>query len=90
MIWFYGCSDNQNCKEINFSAGFDLKSGVGASTINSWNRQKLVGKAYTDEEGDPFIDYFVVADGGISRIVFERVLVRWEIALEEFKEEIGW
>jgi len=89
-FWFYGCKDNQNCTGWNLLACFDVNDGLSMSKVNNWNQNKLVGRVFVDEENDPCIDYFVAAEGGLSSVTFERVLERWEVAIDEFKDHIGW
>ena len=88
-IWFYGCDDTgQNCDSVNLQAGFDLESGSSLETMNAWNTTKLVGTASLDDEKDPWLGYFVVTETGVSPEVFERILLRWEKAVSEFKDHI--
>lgn len=90
-IWFYGCDEyGRGCDTMNFSAGFDLKNGVDISVINNWNRKKLLGRAYVDDEYDPFLDHVVKADGGIPVPTFRGIVNHWELAIREYKEAIGW
>ncbi|MEM7693995.1 MAG: YbjN domain-containing protein [Pseudomonadota bacterium] len=90
IIYFYGCQDNINCTGVNFSVGFDLAAGSTFEKMNEWNRTKLVGTAFLDNEGDPRLNYFVVLRNGISRNTFERVVARWEFALNEYKAHVGF
>lgn len=89
-FWFYGCTNNQNCTGWNMSAGFDLENGLSMYKVNQWNRTKLIGRVYLDDQNDPFIDYYVVARGGLDRVTFERVMARWGVAITQFKEHINW
>jgi Putative bacterial sensory transduction regulator len=89
-IWFYGCDGNSGCTGLNFSAGFDLAKGTTYEAIDSWNDGQLLGYANLDDEKDPFLNYFVVTNGGISKEAFESVLARWELAIVDFKKHIGF
>jgi hypothetical protein len=90
-IWFYGCDDaNSNCTGLNFSAGFDLTKGTTLAKMNDWNNQQLLGYATLDDENDPFLNHFVVTNGGISVDTFASIIDRWDRAIADFKEEIDF
>jgi len=89
-IWFYGCSENQDCDSLNLSSGWDLSNGTSFEVVNSWNRTKLIGRAYLDNESDPFLDYFIQAEGGLPYDLFEDVIQGWGTAVSEFKKAIDW
>jgi|SaaInl59LU_5_DNA_1037362.scaffolds.fasta_scaffold59776_1 hypothetical protein len=89
-IWFYGCTDNAMCTGLKWSAGFDLTNGMSLQKANEWNRDHLLGSVYLDDEDDPYIDYYVVAKGGLSAETFEETLSRWNGALSSFKDYIDW
>ena len=89
-VWFYGCDGTVDCTGLNFSAGFDLVNGSDFREMNGWNRSKLVGRGFLNDELDPYIDHFVVTMDGIPMPVFERVVERWSLALNEFREHIDF
>jgi hypothetical protein len=89
-IWFYGCDQNVNCDAIQLSAGFDTTDAISMSVANDWNRSRVIGEAWVNDEGDPFLTHFVVADGGIPLEVFESIIRRWEVALADYQDAIGW
>jgi hypothetical protein len=89
-IWFYNCQESPGCKDLNFGAGFNLIEGMDLAKINEWNRTMLFGKAFVNEEGDPFIRHIVTTEGGISPESFERNVAMWGRALASFKDHIGW
>jgi hypothetical protein len=89
-IRFYACKDNTACRDIQFSSGYDKENGVSAEVIADWNATKLVGPALRDNENDPFLKFFVAGVDAMSRDSFERIIFRWEEALEAFHEQIDW
>jgi hypothetical protein len=90
-IWFYGCDDaNSNCTGLNFSAGFDLEKGTTLEKMNAWNNNQLLGYATLDDENDPFLNHFVVTNGGISAEAFQSIIERWDRAIADFKAEINF
>ncbi|MCZ7675781.1 MAG: YbjN domain-containing protein [Roseovarius sp.] len=90
QIVFYGCEDNRACQDVMFAAGFDMENGMAIKSINSWNENKLLGRAYLDDEDDPHLVHFVAGMDGMPAPAFERLIERWETSLGEFAEYIGW
>lgn len=90
-VYFYGCTDNANCKSIMIKAGYDLNQGITASKINEWNRKKRFAKAYIDDEGDPFLELDVNLDfGGVGDKNFADTLDWWRLLVEDFEEFVDW
>ncbi|MBR9764364.1 MAG: YbjN domain-containing protein [Rhodobacteraceae bacterium] len=89
-IYFYGCVDNAGCDSIMFSSGFDLAEGMELATINDWNQDSVVAGAYLDDEGDPYLQSYILTRSGIPTEVFEYALGEWEYALGDFLEFIDW
>ena len=55
----YYCSVGDRCTEYLFSIGFDLPNGFPLTKINEWNAQQLAGRAFLDDEDDPWIDHVI-------------------------------
>jgi len=86
-IYFYGCKENRNCKDIQFSAawaGYD----ISLHRINEWNKTKRYGKAYLDNDGDPAIELSVNLTYGVSRDNFDDTIDWWVITMKEFEKYI--
>lgn len=89
-IWFYDCDDGP-CTSLQFSAGFDLNDPLSASKMNEWNRDKRFGKAWIDDEGDPFLEMNVALGAeGVSANSFDLSLDMWRIAMGQFRNFIDW
>ena len=89
-IFFYGCTGSRNCRSVQFAAAFDMRDGISPEIINRFNRNKRYTRAYYDTEFDPFLEYDVNLDGGVSEANFADSLDIWNIILGDFIEEIGW
>jgi hypothetical protein len=91
-IQFYGCNEltHAACKLLLFKVGYDLDEGTTHAVINEWNATKLVGRAYLDDESDPWFEMPVNMDGGISRPNFEDTFDWWEVSIEGFEDHIGF
>jgi hypothetical protein len=91
-IYFYGCRDGKDCRDLHFSSGFDF-DGEGAPSVqqlHDWNRDKLVGVAYQEADDDILIQFFVAGFRDVSAESFERIFSRWETALGDFTDYIDW
>ena len=89
-VLFYAC-DPPPCETIQFTAGFDLPRPMALARINDWNRERRFGKAFLDDEGDPFVEMDVNLYGeGIGRRTFLDTLDLWQQVLSDFRDHIGW
>lgn len=90
-VYFYGCGKNAPCDSVQFSAGFDLPNGLSAEQLNSWNRDRRYGKLYTDDHGDPYLEYDINLDGdGVGPKNFDSSLEIWHSLITDFRNYIGW
>ncbi len=91
QVLFFGCEGGRNCSSILFRAGYDVEPPLSALTMNEWNRQKRFGKAYIDDEGDPFLEMDVnMAFDGLGEQNFQDTLDWWRVVVENFEDFIGW
>lgn len=89
-IVFYGCTDGERCRTLLFQVGYDLESGTTAEVVEAWNEGILFGRAYLDEEADPWLEMPVNLFGGVSRENFEDTFDWWETILGDFERHIGF
>ena len=90
-VFFFGCNGGENCSSIHFRAGYDLDKPISALVVNEWNRQKRFGKAYIDDEGDPYLEMDLnMAFDGVGYENFQDTLDWWRVVVEGFEEFIDW
>lgn len=89
-LYFYGCDGGLDCDFVQFQAGYDLDNGIAAERINEWNRSKLMGTAYLDDENDPFIKMPVNLDGGVIQANWIDTMDWWRVVIEDFEDHIDW
>ncbi|WP_417743591.1 YbjN domain-containing protein [Salipiger sp.] len=89
-INFYGCRDNTNCQDLQFSAGFNTPEFVTPAEMNSWNHDRVIGKAHMDSEGDPFLEHPVLGVIDMGEPAFDRTVERWVSNLQDFLDYIDW
>jgi len=87
-IYFYGCEDNAKCTALLFKVGYDLADGTTLGVVNDWNAANLFGRAYLDDEADPWIEMPVNLHGGVSRQNFEDTFDWWEVLIDNFEAHI--
>lgn len=89
-IRFYFCDDDAGCGGMLFTASFDLDTGIGLEEMNAWNRDRLIGRGFTDDECDPVIDWFVPVSEQMTERDFFLMIEDWGLALADFRAFIGF
>lgn len=89
-IFFFGCENNADCKWLVFRVGYDMSDGSTLQAMNDWNKDKLFGRAYLDDENDPWLEMAVNVDFGVTRANFADTFDWWEVIVGEFEDHIGW
>ena len=88
---FYGCDDDGNdCQHLQFSVAFDVVGGMDYLSMNAWNRETTMGKAFLDEESDPVLQHYMIAVDGMSGDVFQESFEFWTSTLSDFTDYIDW
>jgi hypothetical protein len=88
-ILFFGCVANADCKTLLFKVGYDLNDGTTLEAVNVWNTENLYGRAYLDDESDPWIEMPVNLFGGITRQNFEDTFDWWDVVVGRFEDHLG-
>ena len=90
-VYYYGCSDNKNCTEIQFFSGYQTDGSVRLSKINEWNTENRFARAYVSEEGSARIEMDVfLGNKGMTPDDFAQAVGKWNRAMQDFEEFIGW
>jgi len=87
-IFSVNCNSSGRCTEFLFIVGFDLPNGFSMERINDWNAQKLAGRAYLDDENDPFLDHVISVSSPGDSGAFREGLYLWAAALDGFIDYI--
>jgi hypothetical protein len=89
QVFFMNCTENANCEDLNFYAGFlDNKQTLDA--INAWNRDKRFGKAYLDTDLDAVIEFDVNLEHGVSQKNLDAAFELWSLVLDQYTTYIGY
>ncbi len=89
-VHFYGCTDGKDCQYIQFTSGWDLANGTMPDVIEKWNEEWVWGRAYLDDEGDPWLDLAVNLYGGVTADNFDDTVDWWWTVMRDFEDHIGW
>ena len=82
-IYFYGCTNAANCRNLQFVATWDYK-GASADEVMRWNREKRFGKAYLNDEGNLVVEMNVNIDYGVTDRNFDDTIDWWRVVVDEF------
>jgi hypothetical protein len=89
QIYFFDCKAGR-CIGIEFSAGFDLPKGMSCDDINKWNREHRYGRAFLDDEKDPYVQMDRDFERGGTTEAIENELEVWVAVLREFTKVIHY
>src|SRR5690606_21764699 len=87
-VTFYDCEVGANCTSLQLSAVWVVDGAVTPEAINEWNRTKRFGKAYLDEDGDPWVEMNVNLAFGVTRQNLDDTFDWWRIVVEEFQTSV--
>lgn len=85
-VYFYGCTDNQNCKSLQFWTYWDQE--VPLDRVNDWNREVRFGKVYIDDEDDLVLEMDVNLVHGIHERTLEEDADIWMRLIGRVEKEI--
>ncbi len=89
-VLFYDCTDNTDCKAVQFSAAFDLTDGMSLTKTQDFNRERRWVKVYLNDESDPRVEMDYNLRGGVTVENFNDTFDWWLILMEEFVEYIDF
>jgi hypothetical protein len=89
-IDFYDCYLGRECSVILFKTGLVKEAWEDdppdREDIEEWNRGKLFGRAYLDDENRAVLEHPVVLDAGMPRENLDAAFRRWRDAVEDFAD----
>ncbi len=89
LVLFLNCTDNKNCKTLQYYMGFSDAKDVPLDKFNKWNKEKRFARAYKDSEGDPVLEMDVDLDfAGIPRENVGETLNTWGALMDSFREYV--
>lgn len=88
QVFFMNCTNNTNCEDLNFYAGF-LDNKPTLDVINAWNRDKRFGKAYLDSDLDAVIEFDLNLVHGVTKENLDAAFSLWTLILDQYTTYIG-
>lgn len=89
QVFFMNCTNNTNCEDLNFYAGF-LDNKQTLEVINAWNRDKRFGKAYLDSDLDAVVEFDLNLEKGVTRDNLDAAFSLWSLILDQYTTYIGY
>ncbi|MBI1401886.1 MAG: hypothetical protein GC147_01555 [Porphyrobacter sp.] len=88
QIYFYECDEetHEGCSSVQFVTGFDRKEPWTAKEALEIARKQRYAAISLDDEGDPFVRWDIVTEGGIPEAVFVESLYRFEEMVSRVEE----
>ena len=89
QVYFSNCTDNADCEDLNFYAGFlDLKPTL--EVINDWNFNKRFSRAYLDQDKDACVEMDLDLVKGVTSEYLDAQFGVWNLILTQFSEHVGY
>ena len=90
LVYFYNCTDNTDCRTVQFYAGYGQPNTATIETMNAWNTDNRFGRAYLGDDGIARLEMDLdLDDGGLSQALFEDNLEYWALVMSKFEEHVG-
>ncbi|KAE9628958.1 YbjN domain-containing protein [Parasedimentitalea maritima] len=90
-LYFYGCTNNSDCKSIQFFSGYQTEGSVRKAKINEWNANNRFARGYISEGGSARIEHdLYLGNTGVTADDFAALTSKWSKAQGDFEEFIDW
>lgn len=93
-VTFYGCQLGRDCDTILFDARFPRNEEADKSPPTQffveWNRRKLFGRAWLDEQNRAVLDHPVALGEGVPKSALRLTFESWARALAEYADHLGF
>lgn len=92
-VTFYGCEMGRDCTSVLLTlrlADPRWQTRPPARALAAWNRTKLVGRAWLDDDGRAVLDHAVVIGRGLPAATLNATLSAWATAMREFAEHVDF
>ncbi len=83
-VYFYGCHGGPRCTSIQFSTAFHVDGGMTYERINTWNRTSRFGRAYLDDEKDPYVEMDLDVEHGFTTEAVDNNIDTWNAVIPAF------
>jgi hypothetical protein len=90
-IFFYGCTENTECTNLQFYIGYETNGDVGLDVVNTMNSDNRFVEASIDDENDVILTMDVLTGkNGIDPEDFDLVYNVFLETAADFEQRVGW
>ena len=93
-VGFYGCWMGRNCDAILLTLRLTREEWEEeppeAEIFEEWNRTRLIGRAWIDDQGRAVLDHPVVIGPGLTKATLSQTLSAWANAMLDFAEHVDF
>ena len=86
FVRFFDCKPDGRCVAVQFVAAFDLPNGTTFQRANLWNSENRFGRAYLDDEMDPFVAVDADFERGATTEAIANEFEVWAAVMTRFKQ----
>jgi len=92
----YDCNGSapRRCRSLQFIAAFSLDhpaTDADMRAMNDYNRKKVYGRAFIDDNGDAAVDMVINLNGGVMAANLMDTVGTWKsFVLDVFVQHLGW
>ena len=87
LVLFMNCTENKNCRTLQYYMGFSDAKDTTLEKLNQWNKEKRFARAYRDEAGDPVLEMDVDVDfNGIPKENISETFNTWAALMDAYHE----
>lgn len=97
QVQTYNCNDAapRRCKTLRFLSSFAAPSSISADEVmkamNDFNKSKVYGRAFVNDDNDPTVDFRIDLSGGVTAANLMDQVGTWKsFVLDVFIEHLGW
>ena len=86
VYYVYTFECRARCISIQFATGWDMTSGMTTGQMNNWNARWRYGRAFVDDQGDPWVEMDVDVERGSSTESIANNFERWFTVMDDFNK----
>lgn len=88
FVRFFGCKENGRCVAVQFVAAYDLPEGTTFQKMNLWNAENRFGRAYLDDEMDPYVALDADFERGATTEAIANTFDVWGAVITQFRRYV--
>jgi hypothetical protein len=90
-VFFYGCTDNTDCTNLQFYIGYETNGDVGMDVVNKMNQDNRFVVASIDDQNDVILTMDVfTGTNGLTNDDFKLLFDVFLESVADFEDRVGW